>query len=1112
MVKSKAIRSHFLCLSSKRLQGDRVCPPRNSRRGKRIVISRHRWLKIVTPGIAAVVLITIVGFSYRQWEQFRRSNAEAARTREIGEACNRVLSDMVDAETGQRGYLLTGESRYLDPYNLASRALPADMAALKALLAESRNGSQRFGTLNGLVNDKLAELRRTIEIRRSEGSTPALAIVLSDQGKRTMDAIRALCRQIQQSANSTQSQTSVEGETAAGTVLLATVAAALVLLFLFAVGLEPFASPEPVAWQRPWPLRYGAAVLAVVAIALFRAALTPLIGPTNLPFSMFFFAVAFAAWFGGLRPALLSIALSLSIGAYFFAAPTGSLRVSGRDDQVAMLMIVVVGFGIALLSRSQRDAVDRALRSENSERAERQRFEATLAGIGDAVIATDAEGRVTFANQVALELVRWPEGEILGKALDSVFQIVNEVTRAKVESPVNRVLREGKIVGLANHTVLIASDGTEVPIDDSAAPLRGGDGAVEGAVLVFRDITERRRAEVTSRLLSSIVDSSEDAIISKDANGIIMSWNQGAERLFGYSSQEMIGKPITMLAPPDRQEEMREILERLRRGEQVKNYDAVRRTKSGTLIHVSVSVSPIRDASGRIVGGSKIARDVSEQVEAQRELAAQREQLSGIIDSAMDAIVTVDQSQQIKLFNGAAERVFQCSASEALGHSLDLFIPERFRQAHRKHIERFGEAGTTSRSMFRPGVLFGLRRNGEEFPLEASISQIEKDGEKLFTVILRDITERTRVEDELHRERERLGLALTAGKMGVYEMNRATGILWWSPETYSLFCIKPEEFSLTRDSFAELIHPVDRELFMRYWDENIAQSQPVNNEFRILLPDGKERWLSCKGLSLAQYDDDRQPLRHTGIFLDITERKDAEQVLRKFEKLSAAARLSAAIAHEINNPLSAVVNLVYLAKGAPGMPESIVEQLALAEQELERVTHAARQALGFYREAAPSEQIDVPVLIDSVLKIYSGKIMDKKIQIKRDFVKAARVYAVRGELRQVVSNLITNAIEAVAEGGTILVGSRSARLGKDGAVEIVVADDGRGIPRGDLDRIFEPFFTTKPKTGTGLGLWVAKEIVERHRGTIAVSIENAEGHNHGATFTVTLPAVGNRES
>ena len=152
----------------------------------------------------------------------------------------------------------------------------------------------------------------------------------------------------------------------------------------------------------------------------------------------------------------------------------------------------MLGLGIALLAHSQRQAVERATTAENNERSERQRFETTLASIGDGVIATNKEGLVTFVNKVAQSLLKAPEAALLGRHLDDVFQIVNELTRAKVESPIAKVLREGGVVGLANHTVLIAQDGTEIPIDDSGAALRTEGGPVLGTVLVFRNITERR--------------------------------------------------------------------------------------------------------------------------------------------------------------------------------------------------------------------------------------------------------------------------------------------------------------------------------------------------------------------------------------------------------------------------------------------------------------------------------------------------------------------------------------------------------------------------------------------------------------------------------------------
>ena len=364
---------------------------------------RARGRNTAMLGIAAAVFLAVVGFSYREWRQYDRAIKQTAQTREIVDSVDQLLSDLLDAESGQRGYLLTGEDRYLEPYDRASRAIANDLSAIASRLAARPNQTPNIARLNDLSARRLSGLRQTIEIRRTEGAAAALAMVLSDRGKRTMDEIRSLCARIRRTEIAGQTLASTEGEAVAGTALLAAVVGSLLLLFVFAFGMQPFASPEPQAWQRPWPLRYGAAVLAVVVIALLRMALTPLVGRTNLPFTLFFCAIAFAAWFGGFRPAVLSIALSLLAGNYFFAAPTGTLLLSGRDDQVAMLMIIVVGFGIALLSRSQRGAVDRALRAENSERVERERFATTLASIGDAVIATDSQGHVTFANKVALD-------------------------------------------------------------------------------------------------------------------------------------------------------------------------------------------------------------------------------------------------------------------------------------------------------------------------------------------------------------------------------------------------------------------------------------------------------------------------------------------------------------------------------------------------------------------------------------------------------------------------------------------------------------------------------------------------------------------------------------
>jgi PAS domain S-box-containing protein len=242
---------------------------------------------------------------------------------------------------------------------------------------------------------------------------------------------------------------------------------------------------------------------------------------------------------------------------------------------------------------------------------ERERFRITLASIGDAVIATDHRGEITFINSVAQALTSMPKDQALGRPLQAVFHIVNENTRQPADDPVARVLATGHISGLANHTVLIANDSTERPIDDSAAPIRDEQGTMTGVVLVFRDVTDRRRAEQTRQQLAAIVESSADAIIGQTLDGIITTWNQGAERLYGYAAAEVLGQSISLLMPPGHKDELGAILERIERGEHIQNSEMIRQRKDGQLFDISVSISPIRNAAGQIVGASGIGRDIT---------------------------------------------------------------------------------------------------------------------------------------------------------------------------------------------------------------------------------------------------------------------------------------------------------------------------------------------------------------------------------------------------------------------------------------------------------------------------------------------------------------------
>lgn len=240
------------------------------------------------------------------------------------------------------------------------------------------------------------------------------------------------------------------------------------------------------------------------------------------------------------------------------------------------------------------------------------------------------------------------------------------------------------------------------------------------------------------------------------------------------------------------------------------------------------------------------------------------------------------------------------------------------------------------------------------------------------------------------------------------------------------------------------------------------------------------------------------------VFRDATLERKTQAALRESEKLTSAARMSATVAHEINNPLEAVGNLLYLVKGTPGLPVPALEYLTIAEQELERVSHITKLTLGFYRESKTPEQIDLVQLVEYVLKLHGNKLKTKNIHVQREFDECPPVTGLPGELKQAVSNLISNAVDAVSDKGTICV-RLSCVTNADGvAIRAVIEDDGPGIAAEHVDRLFEPFFTTKPDVGNGLGLWVTKEIIERHHGTIKTH-PRIQGGLGGAAFDVLIP-------
>jgi PAS domain S-box-containing protein len=442
-----------------------------------------------------------------------------------------VLSNLREAETGQRGYLLTGDERYLEPYTKSHAVVAASIDRLRPLVATNGVRREHLSAAAEAASAKLSELEQTIRLRRESGFDAALTVVKTDRGRASMDRVRSE---------------------------------------IAAIGAEEDAT----------------------RVRLRRELQSALKG-TTLTFTL------------------------------------------------TSVLALVLLFGIHLLSQRSRGQLERHAAWLST----------TLRSMGDAVIATDRQGRVTFLNPAAETLTGWARDEASGKPLEHIFRITNQITGEPVENPVTRVLREGIVVGLANHTKLTAKDGTIYPIDDTAAPITDNGGRIQGVVLVFHDMSERYAAEASMResirarrsaedalreaedarpVLSAIVQSSDDAIIGETLDGLITSWNQAAQRILGYTAAEIVGKPISTLLPPDHSEDMGRILERIRRGERVGHFETQRLAKDGQVVDVSLSVSPIRDAAGTIIGAAKVARDITQRKHAE----AEREQLLAAAEAA----------------------------------------------------------------------------------------------------------------------------------------------------------------------------------------------------------------------------------------------------------------------------------------------------------------------------------------------------------------------------------------------------------------------------------------------------------------------------------------------
>ena len=492
-------------------------------------------------------------------------------------------------------------------------------------------------------------------------------------------------------------------------------------------------------------VNYGYSIIILAVAILIRWLLDPLLGE-NLPLTPLGGAVAAAVWLGGYRPALLVMFLGYFICSYLFIAPRGNFFPTDAAS--------LTGFGAYLFTCGLIVFIGDAMRRAQVRASERgEILGVTLGSIGDAVITTNVQGQVDYLNAVAERLTGWTTRDARGRPLEEVFRIVNESTREPVVSPANRALRDGVIVGLANHTVLIRKDGSECPVDDSAAPIKNDKGSVSGCVLIFRDVSEKRRLEsqiaeklAAARLLASIVESSEDPIISKTLDGTIQTWNAAAERLFGYRAEEVIGKHISIVIPPERISEEDDIIANLKAGRRIEHFETERLRKDGRLVPVSLTISPIRDDEGNVTGASKMVRDIT----AQKLANAEREKLVTLIESSTDFIGICDEAGVPFFVNRAGLELVGLNDIEAARRApvREFFFPEDQEMIMNEFFPKVLAEGHGEID-----VRFRNFRSGEARWMAYKVIALkdESDNTVAFATVSQDVTERRQLEQDLRR-------------------------------------------------------------------------------------------------------------------------------------------------------------------------------------------------------------------------------------------------------------------------------------------------------------------------------------------------------------------------
>jgi PAS domain S-box-containing protein len=786
------------------------------------------------------------------------------------------------------------------------------------------------------------------------------------------------------------------------------------------------------------------------------------------------------------------------------------------DEHTLQRAKVTEPFGYILKPFEERElhtTIEVALYKHKTERRIKQSqywLSTTLKSISDGVITTNTEGQVTFLNLNAEVLTGWKELEALGKDLNDIFNVRDQEGAPLPVKPWLESLREGRVVGPMSH-LLISGKDTAIPIDYSTAPIRDERGDTIGMVLAFRDITERKKAEMLLRrereTFFAILQKAPYGVILLEKTGRYLYVNPQFTLITGYSLKDIpTGKEWFRKAYPDatyRKRIIRTWVEDAARARPVDRTFGVH-CKNGQVREIEMRPTTLDD--GRII---LTASDITERKSAEEALRASEEKYRELVQNANSIILRRDAAGNVTFFNEFAQKFFGYSEEDILGKNvIGTIVPEKDSSGRNlavmiKDIGREPENYSTNENenMLRSGERVWISwTNKPTYDNEGHIREILCVGN--------DITERKSAEEALRLQAQIIDQIHDS----VISTDLAGQITIWNKGAERLFGYTGEEAMGKHVSF---IYPEDQYQFLQ---DTVIGPLKAAGSYEVELRNKKksaEEFYVHLSLSVLR-GSNGVVTGIIGYHMDITEHKKLEEQLRHSQKMEAIGQLAGGIAHDFNNILTAVIgyaNLLQMRLGEGNQLRSYVDQIIASS---ERAANLTQSLLAFGRkQILDPKAITVNEIIKSMEKLLA-RLISEDIELKTQFSdKDLTVFADAAQMGQVLMNLVTNARDSMPDGGKLTISTGLVQLdsvfvkrhayGKPGMYAMIaVSDSGVGMSEKTRQRVFEPFFTTKEVgKGTGLGLAIVYGIVKQHNGFVNVYSELG----HGSTFKVYLPLI-----